>query len=138
MTSTDREENQGQTNKAGELEDTIQPPPILSKENTQTDEKYEENDESLEKSLGSKPLEKVVIHNDYPNQTITIGGNLSPECRSGLIEMPHVDAFAWTPTDMTGIPHVIAEHELKTYPPHRAEGTKEVEHSSGQKKSNKR
>ncbi|GJZ06363.1 reverse transcriptase domain-containing protein [Tanacetum coccineum] len=34
--------------------------------------------------------------------------------QSGLIEMPHVDAFAWSPADMTGIPHVIAEHELKT------------------------
>ncbi|GJR86179.1 reverse transcriptase domain-containing protein [Tanacetum coccineum] len=116
--STWREESQGHTNKAGEPEDTIQPPLIPSKENTQTDEKDEEKDESLEKSLGSKPPEKVVIHNDCPDKTITIKGNLSVECGSGLIEMirRHVDAFAWTPTDMTRIRRVIAERELKTYP----------------------
>ncbi|GJX84529.1 reverse transcriptase domain-containing protein [Tanacetum coccineum] len=55
---------------------------------------------------------------DYPDQTITIGGNLSAEYRSGLIEIlwKHADAFAWTPADMTGIPRFIAEHKLKTYP----------------------
>nr|GEV45994.1 reverse transcriptase domain-containing protein [Tanacetum cinerariifolium] len=107
-----------QTNKEGEPKDTIQPPPILSEENTQTDEKDDGNDESLEKSLESKPPEKVVIHNDYLDQTIIIGGNLSTECRSKLTEMlrKHADAFAWTLTDMTRIPCFVTEHELKTYP----------------------
>ncbi|GJZ65536.1 hypothetical protein Tco_0622232 [Tanacetum coccineum] len=36
--------------------------------------------------------------------------------RKGGILRKHADAFAWTPTDMTGIPRFIAEHELKTYP----------------------
>ncbi|GJW75182.1 hypothetical protein Tco_0134552 [Tanacetum coccineum] len=36
-------------------------------------------DELLEKSPESKPSEKVVIHDDYPDQTIIIGGNLSAE-----------------------------------------------------------
>nr|GEW53217.1 reverse transcriptase domain-containing protein [Tanacetum cinerariifolium] len=38
--------------------------------------------------------------------------------RFKLIEIlrKHADAFAWTPADMTGIPCVIAELELKTYP----------------------
>nr|GEY51544.1 reverse transcriptase domain-containing protein [Tanacetum cinerariifolium] len=64
------------------------------------------------------PPKKVVIHDDYPHQTIIIGGNLSAECRSGLVEIlrKHVDAFAWTPADMTEIPRFITEHELKTYP----------------------
>ncbi|GJW44081.1 reverse transcriptase domain-containing protein [Tanacetum coccineum] len=68
--------------------------------------------------LESKPLEKVVIYDDYPVQSITIRGNLSAEYRSEIIEIlqKHVDAFAWTPADMTGIPSFIAEHELKTYP----------------------
>ncbi|GJY89671.1 hypothetical protein Tco_0504867, partial [Tanacetum coccineum] len=116
--TTGREESQGQTNKAGEPEDTIQPPPVPYKEITQTDEKDEEEDESLEKSLESKPPEKVVIHNDYPDQTITIGGNLSTKYRSILIEVlrKHVDAFTWTLADMTGIPRFVAKHELKTYP----------------------
>ncbi|GKE28562.1 hypothetical protein Tco_1443946 [Tanacetum coccineum] len=117
-TSMGREESQEQTNKAGEPEDTIQPPPIPSKENTKIDEKDEGRNEPLEKSFESKPPKKVVIHNDYPDQTITIGGNLSAECRFGLIEMlrKHADAFAWTPTNMTGIPCFIAEHKLKMYP----------------------
>ncbi|GKF44937.1 hypothetical protein Tco_0131489, partial [Tanacetum coccineum] len=76
------------TDRAGEPDDAIQPPSIPPKKDTQTDEG---TDESLEKSLGSKPLAKVVIH--------IIGGNLSTECRSGLIEMlqhkrktyPHID-----------------------------------------------
>ncbi|GJX11133.1 NYNRIN-like protein [Tanacetum coccineum] len=85
---------------------------------TQVDEKDKGNDESLEKSPGSKPLEKVVIHDGYANQTITIRGSLTAEYISGLIEIlrKHADAFAWTPTDMTGIPRFVAEHELKTYP----------------------
>ncbi|GJV51129.1 hypothetical protein Tco_1446870 [Tanacetum coccineum] len=78
----------------------------------------EGKDKHPEGPLESKPLEKVVIHDDYPDQTITIGGNLSAEYRSKLIEIlrKHADAFAWTPADMTEIPRFIAEHELKTYP----------------------
>ncbi|GKE41123.1 reverse transcriptase domain-containing protein [Tanacetum coccineum] len=82
------------------------------------DEKGEGKYQPLEKSLKSKPPKKVVIHDYYPDQTIIIGGNLSTECRSGLIEIlrKHADAFTWTPTDMTEIPRFITEHELKTYP----------------------
>ncbi|GKC22085.1 hypothetical protein Tco_1024235 [Tanacetum coccineum] len=80
-TSTGREESQEQTNKVGEPEDTIQRPPIPSNENTQTDEKDKEKNEPLEKLFGSKPPEKVVIHNDYPDQIITIRGETYPfEC----------------------------------------------------------
>ncbi|GJS94835.1 hypothetical protein Tco_0801803 [Tanacetum coccineum] len=74
--------------------------------------------EPLGKSFEDKPPKKVVIHDDYPDQTIIIRGNLSAECRAGLVEIlrKHADAFAWTPADMTGIPRFVAEHELKTYP----------------------
>ncbi|GJS22218.1 hypothetical protein Tco_0450850 [Tanacetum coccineum] len=118
ITNKGREESRGQTDKVGEPDGTIQSSPIPSKKDTQTDEKDKGKDEPLEKSLESKPPEKVVIHDDYPDQTIIIGGNLSIECRSGLIEIlrKHADAFAWTPADMTGIPRFIAEHELKIYP----------------------
>nr|GEW85722.1 hypothetical protein [Tanacetum cinerariifolium] len=73
--------------------------------------------ERLEKRPTSNPPKKVVIHKGY-HQTITIRGNLTDECRSRLIKMlrKHVDAFAWTLTDMTGISRSVAEHELKTYP----------------------
>ncbi|GKG19824.1 hypothetical protein Tco_0376923, partial [Tanacetum coccineum] len=102
----------GQSRRAN---DTIQPPPSPLKKDTQTDEKVEGKDEHLERSLESKPLKKVVIHDDHLDQTVTIRGNLSVKCRFRLIEIlwNHVDAF---PTDMTGIPHFIAEHELRTYP----------------------
>ncbi|GKD61590.1 reverse transcriptase domain-containing protein [Tanacetum coccineum] len=79
-----------------EPDGTIQLLPIPSKKDTQTDEKGMGKGEPLEKSLEDKPPEKVVIHDDYPDQTIIIGGNLSAECRSGLV--------------------VILQHELNTYP----------------------
>ncbi|GJY87316.1 hypothetical protein Tco_0501944 [Tanacetum coccineum] len=105
----------GQSRRAN---DTIQPPPSPLKKDTQTDEKVEGKDEHLERSLESKPPKKVVIHDDHLDQTITIRGNFSVKCRSELIEIlrKHADAFAWTLTDMTGIPCFIVEHELKTYP----------------------
>ncbi|GJU64035.1 hypothetical protein Tco_1245870 [Tanacetum coccineum] len=38
------------------------------------------------------------------------------EGRITLPQIQHADTFAWTPADMTIIPRVITEHELKTYP----------------------
>ncbi|GJX62496.1 hypothetical protein Tco_0295396 [Tanacetum coccineum] len=116
--SRGREESQGQTNKEGDPKGTTQPPPSPPRKDAQTDENIKGKDEHPEGPLESKPLEKVVIHDDYPDQTITIRGNLSAEYISGLIKIlrKHADAFAWTPADMTGIPRFIAEHELKTYP----------------------
>ncbi|GJW73778.1 hypothetical protein Tco_1297583, partial [Tanacetum coccineum] len=89
-TSTSREESQGQTKEEGEPEDTVQPLPNPPEKDTQIDEEIEGKDE----------------HSERP-----------AECRFGLIEIlrKHANAFAWTPADMTGIPRVIAEHELKTY-----------------------
>ncbi|GJR34840.1 hypothetical protein Tco_1210524 [Tanacetum coccineum] len=96
----------------------MQPTPTSSQKNIQTDEKDDGEDEPLEKPPTSNPPEKVVIHEGYLDQTITIGGNLNDECRFGLIKMlhKHVDAFTWTPADMIGIPCSVAEQELKTYP----------------------
>ncbi|GJR78610.1 hypothetical protein Tco_0149395 [Tanacetum coccineum] len=31
---------------------------------------------------------------------------------NGIIGRPGIDIFAWTPTDMTGVPRQIAEHKL--------------------------
>ncbi|GJV16956.1 reverse transcriptase domain-containing protein [Tanacetum coccineum] len=80
--------------------------------------KGKEKDELLENLPEGKPPEKVIIHDDHPHQTITIGGNLTTECRSELIKIlrKHADAFAWTPADMTKIPRFVAEHKLRTYP----------------------
>ncbi|GKD50874.1 reverse transcriptase domain-containing protein [Tanacetum coccineum] len=110
--------SRGQTNKIGEFDGIMQSTPISSKKNTQKDEKNEGEDEPLKKLPASNPPEKVVIHGGYPEQTITIRGNLTDECRSGLIVIlrKHFDAFAYTLTYMIKIPCSIAEHELKTYP----------------------
>ncbi|GKD17397.1 reverse transcriptase domain-containing protein [Tanacetum coccineum] len=85
---------------------------------THRNEEGKEKDELLEKSLENKPPEKVVVHGDHPDQTITIGGNLTAECRSGMTKIlrKHADAFAWTPADMIRISCFVAKHELKTYP----------------------
>ena len=59
-----------------------------------------------------------MVNDRYPEQLVTIGGNLSTECKRALIQTlrRNADVFAWTATDMTGIPRVITEHRLDTYP----------------------
>ncbi|GJY78772.1 hypothetical protein Tco_0484573 [Tanacetum coccineum] len=62
--------------------------------------------------------EKIVVNDNYLEQLVTIGGGLSAECKHALIHTlrKNIDIFAWTPTDMTGIPRAITEHILDTYP----------------------
>ncbi|GKB00098.1 reverse transcriptase domain-containing protein [Tanacetum coccineum] len=57
---------------------------------------------------------KVVIHPEYPEQTIAIGSTLTEKGRKELCALlrQNLDAFAWSPVDMTGIPRHIAEHRL--------------------------
>nr|GEU39289.1 reverse transcriptase domain-containing protein [Tanacetum cinerariifolium]GEU57444.1 reverse transcriptase domain-containing protein [Tanacetum cinerariifolium] len=94
-TNRGREESPGQTDKVNEPNATIQLSPVLSKD-TQIDEKGMGKGEPHEKSLEDRPPKKVVIRDDYPDQTIIIGRNLSAECRSELIEIlhKHADALA--------------------------------------------
>ncbi|GKG21133.1 hypothetical protein Tco_0383728, partial [Tanacetum coccineum] len=65
---------------------------------------------------GKKPLkssveEKIVVNDSYPEHLFTIRGGLSVECRHALIHTlrKNIDIFAWTLTDMTGIPQVVTE-----------------------------
>ncbi|GKC32407.1 hypothetical protein Tco_1039701 [Tanacetum coccineum] len=48
---------------------------------------------------------KVVIHPEYPEQTIAIGSTLSEEGRKALYDLLrcNLDIFAWKPVDMTGV-----------------------------------
>nr|GEX73607.1 reverse transcriptase domain-containing protein [Tanacetum cinerariifolium] len=80
--------------------------------------KDKKKDELVEVPNESKPTEKVIIHDNHLDQPVTIGGNLTTEYQADLIRIlrKHPGAFSWALTDMTGIPHSIAEHELKTYP----------------------
>ncbi|GJS51265.1 reverse transcriptase domain-containing protein [Tanacetum coccineum] len=117
-TNKGKEGSREYTNKTRELNGIIQPSPISSNKYTEAGKKNKGEDESLDKSSGSRPSEKVVIHEGYSDQTIIIRGNLTAEYRSGLIKMlrKHAYAFAWTSADMTGIPRFVVENALKTYP----------------------
>ncbi|GJY43371.1 reverse transcriptase domain-containing protein, partial [Tanacetum coccineum] len=57
---------------------------------------------------------QVVIHLEYPEQTIAIGSTLTEEGRKKLCGLlrQNLVIFAWKPADMTGVPRHIAEHRL--------------------------
>ncbi|GKD04686.1 hypothetical protein Tco_1179660 [Tanacetum coccineum] len=103
-------ERQSLEEKCPEEAELLQPPEV----EITTDEK-DKKDGSTKNLKDNKPPEKVTVNHSQP---ITIGGNLSAECRAELIRVlrKHVDAFVWVPADMTGIPRFVAEHKLKTYP----------------------
>nr|GEV11573.1 reverse transcriptase domain-containing protein [Tanacetum cinerariifolium] len=117
-TNTRREESQGQTKEEGEHEDTVQPPPNPPEKDTQTDEEIEGKDEHPKRPIKSKLKEKVVSHDDYPDQTVTIRGNLSAE-------------HYWNSS-------CHCRTQTQDVPSHRAKSAKEIEHSHRQKKSSKR
>ncbi|GKF09819.1 reverse transcriptase domain-containing protein, partial [Tanacetum coccineum] len=62
-------------------------------------EEKDEEDISTKALKESKPPKRVTINDNHPDQPITIGGNLSAECRTELIKVlcKHADAFAWVP-----------------------------------------
>ncbi|GJY98430.1 reverse transcriptase domain-containing protein [Tanacetum coccineum] len=57
---------------------------------------------------------KVAINPEHPEQTVMIGSDLTEKTKSKLCNLLQrsLDIFAWTPTDMTGVPRQIAEHRL--------------------------
>ncbi|GJV61510.1 hypothetical protein Tco_1467610 [Tanacetum coccineum] len=57
---------------------------------------------------------KVVLHPNFPDQEVAIGGTLSAKGRTKLCSLlkENLDIFAWQPSDMTGVPRSIAEHRL--------------------------
>ncbi|GJT93622.1 reverse transcriptase domain-containing protein [Tanacetum coccineum] len=57
---------------------------------------------------------KVAINPEHPEQTVMIGSDLTEKTRSKLCNLLQrsLDIFAWTPTDMTGVPRQIVEHRL--------------------------
>ncbi|GJV82845.1 reverse transcriptase domain-containing protein [Tanacetum coccineum] len=62
--------------------------------------------------------EQTLVNPAYPDQLVTIEGNLSEECKSQLrmLLKKSMDVFAWEPTDMTGVPKRIIEHPLNINP----------------------
>nr|GEX86806.1 reverse transcriptase domain-containing protein [Tanacetum cinerariifolium] len=52
---------------------------------------------------------KVVLHLDFPDQEVVIGGTLSDKGRTELCSVlkKNLDIFAWQPSDMTGVPRSV-------------------------------
>ncbi|KAK9066680.1 hypothetical protein SSX86_014003 [Deinandra increscens subsp. villosa] len=62
----------------------------------------------------SDKTEKWVINPRFPEQTVTLGASLSPKIRHHLKQLlqENMDIFAFTHSDMTGVPRDVAEHHL--------------------------
>ncbi|GJV62323.1 hypothetical protein Tco_0135028 [Tanacetum coccineum] len=63
-------------------------------------------------------IEQTLVNPAYPDQLVTIGGNLLEECKSQIRTLlkKSMDVFAWEPADMTGIPRRIIEYSLNVNP----------------------
>ncbi|GJT85125.1 hypothetical protein Tco_1066842 [Tanacetum coccineum] len=57
---------------------------------------------------------KMAINPEHPEQTVMTGSDLTKKTRGKLCNLLQrsLDIFAWTPTDMTGVPRHIAKHKL--------------------------
>ncbi|GJR31189.1 reverse transcriptase domain-containing protein [Tanacetum coccineum] len=57
---------------------------------------------------------KVVLHPNFPDQEVAIGGTLSAKGWTKLCSLlkENLDIFAWQPVDLTGVPRSVAEHRL--------------------------
>nr|GEW27167.1 reverse transcriptase domain-containing protein [Tanacetum cinerariifolium] len=70
---------------------------------------------TISKEEGTHPENfKVVLHPDFPDQEVAIGGTLSAKGRTELCSIlkKNLDIFAWQPSDMTGVPRSVTEHRL--------------------------
>nr|GEV69599.1 reverse transcriptase domain-containing protein [Tanacetum cinerariifolium] len=57
---------------------------------------------------------KVALHPNFPDQKVAIRGTLSDRGRTELCSIlkKNLDIFAWQPSDMIGVPCLVAEHRL--------------------------
>ncbi|GJW92974.1 reverse transcriptase domain-containing protein [Tanacetum coccineum] len=62
--------------------------------------------------------EQILVNPTYPDQLVTIGGNMSEGCKNQLKALlkKSMDVFAWEPVDMTSIPSRVIEHTLNLNP----------------------
>ncbi|GKC33482.1 hypothetical protein Tco_1040776, partial [Tanacetum coccineum] len=62
--------------------------------------------------------EQILVNLAYPDQLVTIEGNLSEQCKNqlGALLKKSMDVFAWESADITGIPIRIIEHSLNVNP----------------------
>ena len=77
------------------------------------------------KSTSFKPADEMVkfqVHPTDPSKTASIGTQLNPAIDAALRDFlrENLDIFAWHPSDMSGIPRRLADHNfniLKGYKP---------------------
>ncbi|GJW11809.1 hypothetical protein Tco_1577636 [Tanacetum coccineum] len=57
---------------------------------------------------------KVALHPNFLDQEVVIGGTLFAKGRTELCSLlkENLDIFAWQPSDITGVPRLVAEHRL--------------------------
>ncbi|GKA28254.1 hypothetical protein Tco_0714422 [Tanacetum coccineum] len=57
---------------------------------------------------------KIALHPNFPEQEVAIGGTLSAEGRTELCSLlkKNLDIFSWQPSNMTGVPRSVDEHQL--------------------------
>ncbi|GJV28363.1 reverse transcriptase domain-containing protein [Tanacetum coccineum] len=57
---------------------------------------------------------KVALHPNFPDEEVTIEGTLSVKERTELCSLlkRNLDLFTWQPSNMTGVPRSVAEHQL--------------------------
>nr|GEX75014.1 hypothetical protein [Tanacetum cinerariifolium] len=57
---------------------------------------------------------KVALHPNFSDQEIAIEGTLSAKRQKELCSLlkKNLDIFAWQPSDMTGVPRLVAKHQL--------------------------
>nr|GEW24878.1 reverse transcriptase domain-containing protein [Tanacetum cinerariifolium] len=70
---------------------------------------------AISKEEGTRPDNfKVTLHPNFPDHEVAIGGTLSDKGRTELCSIlkKNLDIFAWKPSDMTGVPRLVAEHRL--------------------------
>ncbi|GJR06464.1 hypothetical protein Tco_0529448 [Tanacetum coccineum] len=56
---------------------------------------------------------KVAIYPKYLEQSIMLGGGITDEGKKAMCDVlkDNLDAFAWKPADMTGVPRMLDEHK---------------------------
>ncbi|GJT70687.1 reverse transcriptase domain-containing protein [Tanacetum coccineum] len=78
-----------------------------------------QNDNKGKEALERVDLtEQILVNPAYPDQLITIGGNLSEQCKSQLRALlkKSINVFAWELADMTGITRRFIEYTLNVNP----------------------
>nr|GEV37736.1 hypothetical protein [Tanacetum cinerariifolium] len=83
-----------------------------------SDKRKVKHDEKIEvkelKEVEESEEEKVLVNSTFPEQTVTIGTQLSAKCLERLIKLlkNNMDVFACQPSNIIGVPRRVIKHAL--------------------------